>query len=846
MLDLLVYGAPPQASPALLWLRDRAKTCLSLQLRSLRAGSARTLCPSPSEAAAMLESLPPIEGAPLQASHLIAWHQSLELALAEAAMKAKKSPEHYLASLDGWQQLGMLCLHLAENAGANCEAAPFAFLASFVHKIGADDKPRHMPLGLAAKHYAEDNLALLSLLRPLSEAAADRPFLQELIRSGDIYKPCAWSPRQCYDFLNCLSELEIAGIETRVVNLWKSQPKRVELEVKLEIKEEDGSTSAKPPQGLQLNSLLNFLPRAALGAHHLSDEELAELMEGDDGLIRFRGEWIRLDKEKLTSLLNSWRSASRMAAGGIPLLTGLRYLLGKRSTALAELPEPEDGMRLSMGEQLRSALEQMQVGELEPSLSPTLKATLRPYQLEGARFLLNLTEAGFGACLADDMGLGKSIQIIAWLSHLQRMGQLENGAALIIAPASLLSNWQEEISRFAPELRQRILHPRHLSTEESRQLAYDPSWLLRDCHVAIMSYGVAMRSPLLAKQSLPALILDEAQAIKNLDSSRSRAIQKLQSPRRVAVSGTPIENKLAELHSLLSFLNPGLLGNSKQFAAMVKEMGCDYSPLKKLIRPFILRRLKSDPEIVPELPEKTECALYCSLSPEQARLYTHEVERMQALIQEPDIETRVKLMLPLLSAFKQICNHPAQYLGEPDFAPERSGKMMALAQLLEPLAMQHEPVLIFSQYRSILDALMEQVSGIYGREGLMLHGGTPIAQRQQLVRQFQDPSGPPFMLLSLKAAGTGLTLTRARHVIHFDRWWNPAVENQASDRAHRIGQKQRVFIHPLICRGTLEENIERMLKRKKALADDILSGGLEKMLQQLNGEELLELVRLRA
>ncbi len=852
MLDLLRYGLPVGAGADLAWLHARVRERMLLFLRARRQGQDEAtalalMVPSLSVCASWLEGLPPFEGVPVSAGMLRGWMEELSPALCRVAAQEGCSAEEWLSRLgEGWRQLGTLCFHLAENAGEDAANTPFAFLATFIHTVGQEGKPRHAPLGLAARLLAEDRAAFLSLLHPLRQAAEHSPFLAELINSQAVYRPCAWSARQAYDFLAAAPVLEQAGIETRMVNLWKTLPPRVELEVKLDVACGADSKPDKAPS-LNVNSLLRFVPRVALGGQGLTEEELNELLAGEDGLVRFRGEWVRLDRERLQKLMNSWRQAARMAAGGIPLMVGLRYLLGKRSSALPNLPPPEDGMTLTVGEGLAAALANLRLGSIEPDLTPELARTLRSYQHEGVCFLLGVTEGGFGACLADDMGLGKTLQLIAWLCHLQRQGALEQGAALIITPASLLSNWQEELSRFAPQLKTLILHPYALSSAESELMQRAPEQLLRRAHVALTTYGMATRNALLARCDFPALVLDEAQAVKNAASQRTQAIMRLgmQSTRRVALTGTPVENGLGELRTLFEFLNPGLLGSEKEFSSFVRDMGSDYSPLRRLLRPFLLRRLKSDPSLLPELPGKTEHCAYCLLTPEQARLYAHEVENLQAVIHEPDPQARLALVLPILGRFKQICNHPAQYRGETWYDPALSGKMTRLGHLAHEIARAGDCCLVFTQYRTLIEPLHDFLMGIFGAPGLTLHGGTPLAERQQRVAAFQHAGGPRFFVLSLKAAGTGLTLTRARHVIHFDRWWNPAVENQASDRAYRIGQTQPVLIHPLISRGTIEENIHLMLRRKTEMADSLLSGGLEHILLQLNPEELLDVVRLR-
>lgn len=848
MLDLLRHGLPVGAAPVLAWLRQRTQERVMLYLRCLRRGdspaeAAAALAPTPAEAAAWLESMPLPEGSAVQASYLVEWCASLDAALQAGAARENLSVEQWISRLgEGWQQLGMLCFHLAENAGEAAEQAPFAFLATFVHRVGQDGSPRHVPLGMLPRLLAQDHAAQLSLLRPLQQVANESPFWRECIDGGSIYRPCAWSPRRAYEFLETLPLLEAAGIEVRMVNLWKSHPPKAELQVQLSAAGEERKPDHAP--ALHIHSLLRFSPRVVLGDSTLSEAELEELLAGEDGLVRFRGEWVRLDKEKLRRLLCSWRQASRMAAGGIPLLAGLRWLLARRPPqGLPPLPPEAQEVPPIPADSLRRALENLHLSAGEPHLPEHLAHTLRPYQMDGVRFLLGTTEAGFGACLADDMGLGKTLQVIAWLAHLHAEGALDTGAALIVAPASLLHNWQEELARFAPQLNCILLHPDALRREEVHLLQTHPAWLLRRAHVALTTYGMATRcAPLLVGTELPALVLDEAQAIKNPGSRRTQALVQLASPRRVALTGTPVENSLTDVHSLFRFLSPGLLGSEADFRAMVQRMGTDYSPLRRLIRPFMLRRLKTDSTLLPELPPKTEQVAYCFLSPEQARLYAHEVESLRAVIQEPDPQTRLALVLPLLSRLKQICNHPAQYLGEQFYDPARSGKMQRLGHLVRAIAAAGESCLLFTQYRSIMPALQDFLASIFGSSGLVLHGGTPLAERQEMVACFQHPQGPPFFILSLKAAGTGLTLTRARHVIHFDRWWNPAVENQASDRAYRIGQRHPVLIHPLICRGTLEENIHHMLSRKRSMADSLLSGGLEKLLLRLSPQELLRLL----
>ena len=819
---------------------------MMLCLRLLRRGDDLFSLPLPTDAelAGWLESMPPLGAGEVSVSLLKGWLAQLPGALEELSRRECCTPEQWLSRLgEGWKQLGTVCFHLAENGGENAATAPFAFLATFVHKVGQDGKARHLPLGHAATELANDHAALLEILRPLQVAAAQSPFLNELINSQEVYKPCAWTPRRALEFLREVPVLEAAGIEVRMVNLWKKEPPRVSLQVQLELPEkEEGHPNSSP--SLNLRSLLRFSPQIVLGDSRLTEEEWKELMAGEDGLVRFRGEWVLLDKERLQRLMDSWWNATRMAQDGIPLLSGLRFLLARRGLPTPALPPLEPDVQPVAGARLALAISNLKFGNLLPDLPAELAATLRPYQHEGVRFLLNVTEAGFGACLADDMGLGKTLQVIAWLVHLKRTGTLGTRAApaLIVTPASLLTNWQQELKKFAPRLRVLLLHPYALSQAETNMLHAAPQYVLRLADVVLTTYGIAAREESLLQESYSAMILDEAQAIKNASSQRARAILRFHSPRRVAMTGTPVENGLGELRSLFEFLNPGLLGSQKEYADFLRGMGNDFAPLRRLVRPFLLRRLKTDSSLLPDLPPRTEQPCYCYLTTEQAILYAREVEALRAVIEEQDAPTRLRLMLPILGRLKQICNHPAQYRGESFYDPAASGKFTRLGHLAGSICSAGECCLVFTQYRSIMPYLHDFLKDIFGSPGLILNGSTPLPERRRMVEAFSTPGGPRFFLLSLRAAGTGLTLTRARHVIHFDRWWNPAVENQASDRVHRLGQTQPVLIHPLICTGTIEENIHMMLRGKMAMADSLLSGGLEKLLLDLSAEELLQLV----
>lgn len=460
---------------------------------------------------------------------------------------------------------------------------------------------------------------------------------------------------------------------------------------KLQVKvtaDASGSETTVHSSGLSVRRLLKFSVSATLGGKDLTPEELGELLSNGDGLIRFKGEWVCVDARKVRDLMDRWTQAARMMSSlGIPLVQGLRMLVNGPSGQLVQIPEPDEDCVMEPGQNLRQTLDILagKVPVSIPELPSRLDALMRPYQKEGFSFLYRITERGFGACLADDMGLGKTLQAIAWLDALRRKGRLEGLPALIVAPASLLSNWKEEAQRFAPELILRIMHP-------SSPDPWQPENTLRrkDCHAVITTYGMAARTSALADLHFPAIILDEAQAIKNAGSARSRAIRSLHGERRIALSGTPVENNLNELWSLMEFLNPGLLGSRKSFESFTRSLERGYAPLRRLVRPFILRRMKTDPALVPDLPDKTEIPAYCSLTPEQAALYQAQIDMLHAVLDEPDPAARLMLILPILARLKQICNHPAQFQGTDDYAPERSGKFRRLQELCASIAARQE------------------------------------------------------------------------------------------------------------------------------------------------------------
>jgi len=428
---------------------------------------------------------------------------------------------------------------------------------------------------------------------------------------------------------------------------------------------------------------------------------------------------------------------------------------------------------------------------------------------------------------------------------LRRNPDEDRRTSLIVAPASLLANWEAEIARHAPSLRALVAHPSGMPSAELRAL---DATRLTNVDVVITSYGSLMRSPSLLALKWRVAVLDEAQAIKNPGARQTKAVKQLDARARIALTGTPVENRLGDLWSLFDFINPGLLGTGKEFTSFVKGLADrqenPYAPLRTLVQPYILRRLKTDRSVIADLPDKTEVKAYCPLTKAQAALYQKAVKELADALEDSEGIARRGIVLSYLMRFKQICNHPSQWLGDGSWAEADSGKLVRLREIAGVIASRQEKALVFTQFREMAAPLAAFLTSVFGSPGIVLHGGTPVKERRALVQRFQDDEPTPFMVLSLKAGGTGLNLTAASHVVHFDRWWNPAVENQATDRAFRIGQTKNVLVHKFLCRGTVEEKIDELIDSKRQLSEDVLEGGADLVLTEMKNDELLKLVAL--
>jgi non-specific serine/threonine protein kinase len=726
-----------------------------------------------------------------------------------------------------WNVVGRVCVHLAENK-KNSDA-PFAFMATYVHKISSHSKPQHLPLYSALKEYQSisQRSTLLTLLEPLSRAARTSELMRRLIDTNDIYRPLSWTPDLAYEFLCEVPLYEAAGLVVRLPGNWnKSRPPRPKVSV---------TVGENSPSLLGVNALLKFRVDMTLEGSPLSAEEIQQLLSANQSLTLIKGKWVEVDAESLAEVLKKWNQTQDQAfKEGVSFHEGLRWLAGFNQYHEGEL-------EFNAGKWLRNQILSLKEGfgsEIEEDHAG-LKTFLRPYQQRGVSWLRAVGKLGLGGCLADDMGLGKTIQVLGLLNLSRDDAKLD----LLVLPASLLANWKEEFQRFAPELKIFIAH---ISQVSSAQLRKKPD--LRKYDVVLSTYGAVTRIDWLKTHKWRYVILDEAQAIKNPNAKQTRAIKSLSSELRLALTGTPIENHLTDLWSLFDFLNPGLLGSFKTFKKFCNEMASHengYAPLRNLLKIYILRRLKTDPSIISDLPEKTELTAHCLLSEKQVILYKAALKEFKENLAEKldGIQRRGKV-LSFLLRFKQICNHPDQWLGQGDYHPQDSGKFLYLQNLCETLLESQDKVLIFTQFRELTEPLVRFLSSVFGVQGLILHGGTPVKKRQALVHAFQEDDRIPFMVLSLKAGGTGLNLTAASHVIHFDRWWNPAVENQATDRAFRIGQKKNVFVHKFVCLGTLEERIDALIKHKQDLAGSVLGRGVESSFTEMSDHEILDLVSL--
>ena len=847
LLDLGATELDAALAPALAFLRDLGRAfvtrlCAVPDLEERRE-RVEVDCPA-DERTRLAGAVPPMPGGEyVNADWVAARWADLNRAFAEE-IRAHRGPvvEWLSARHHSWHTVGKVCVHLAENRGD--EEHPFAFLATYAVRAGAGGKVQHRPLARALEESSVrgDRQALLHLLVPLQRAAEQTPWLAELIDSGAIYEAMAWTPAEAHRFLHAIPAFEAAGLIVRVPDWWRPRrPPRPEVAVRV---------GEKKPSAVGMDALLDFSVAVALGDEKLTAAEVRQLLASSGGLVRLRGQWVELDRERLREVLAHWERVRREAKeGGLSFLEGMRLLAGAARTEddAAALAAGEGWSRVEAGVWLARTLEGLRgpAGLAATDPGADFRGTLRPYQKVGVSWLAFASSLRLGVCLADDMGLGKTIQVLGLLL-VTRRARAGDPPHLLVAPASLLANWQAEIERFAPSLATLVAHP---STMPARELTELGGADLGSTDLVMTTYGTLARVEALRSREWSLAILDEAQAIKNPGARQTQAVKALKARARIALTGTPVENRLGDLWSIYDFLDPGLLGSAREFSAFAKRLADrpdeSYAPLRRLIQPYLLRRLKTDRSIVADLPDKTEVKAFCLLSGPQAALYQKTVDELERAIAglTQGIERR-GLVLAYLMRFKQICNHPAHWLGEGAWDEAGSGKLARLREIVEAVAAKQEKVLVFTQFREATEPLAAFLAGLFGRSGLVLHGSTPVRARGGLVRRFQEDATVPFFVLSLKAGGSGLNLTAASHVVHFDRWWNPAVEDQATDRAYRIGQHKNVLVHKLVCRGTVEERIDRLIEDKQAMVRGVLQGGGETLLTEMSDDELMAMVAL--
>jgi non-specific serine/threonine protein kinase len=760
-------------------------------------------------------------------------------------------------------QYGRVFFHLVENKKDD-EGKPFAFLATYSTNAasgsGATQKAAHMPLKNALIEYKGDNEALLKLLSTVNKAASQSALVAELVESGELFSPLKFTAAEAHVFLRETPLYEECGILCRIPDWWKKQSQSVRISI---------SVGDKAPSEVGMDALLSFSPELFFGGEKISKRELEQLLAETGGLSNIKGKWVAVDQEKLRAALDAYDRAVKLCKSqGFTLAEAMRMQLQPDALGILNAGGGQGGdelvsVEVTNGEwlsALQNRIKSYGADGNEEAPGGGFKASLRHYQLDGFRWLVTMENLKFGALLADDMGLGKTVQILAFL---ERMRRSRNYRALLIIPASLIGNWEREIQKFAPKLSYKVLHGAAAAafsglpeasadvdeTTDSNGASDDADASGADdteTVLTITTYGMAIRLTALLRRTWDAVILDEAQAIKNASTKQTRAVKRIPSAFRIAMTGTPIENRLADLWSIFDFLNAGLLGSPSEFTSFTKTLNEaeNYSKLRDVVNPFILRRLKTDKRIIGDLPEKIEIKDFAPLTRKQALLYANLVNELEATIEKADGIQRKGLVLASILKFKQICNHPDQYLDQGAFDASASGKYEKLAEICETIREKRERVLVFTQFREIVGPLSSYLERLFGFPGLTLHGGTPVKQRAELVDRFSGDAYVPFMVLSIKAGGVGLNLTNANHVVHFDRWWNPAVENQATDRAFRIGQTKNVMVHKLVTLGTIEDKIDEMIEKKQRLAGDIISGSGEKWITELGDEELMGLVRL--
>src|SRR5215831_6057964 len=775
--------------PLFVWWRDFAALyvgSLCLHASGMEAEGSRKLpsvpAPTDAELSSLVLTAPIMAGAEyLTQDVLLALWDEMQRAFAASLAAAKVGLQAFLTTLNrAWNLVGRVHFNLAENRRDPDQ--PFAFMATYTTRLSAQAKVQHVPLGQALREYA----------------------------GAVVRMPVSWRA---------------------------SRPARPQV---------TATVGSRAPSAVGLDGLLDFQMGVMLDGEPLTEVEVATLLAGTENLVLLRGQWVEVDRARLQRTMEQFHAAEELAArDGLTFAEAMRMLAGAGVTRDDPAATDTGWARVTAGPWLEQTLKELRAPDgdgVDPGAA--LRGTLRPYQKAGTRWMDLLAGLGLGACLADDMGLGKTIQVLSLLLVEQARGGSPR-PSLLVAPASLLANWAAEIEKFAPGLKAAIVHPSAMPADQVKAFTAEQA---ADYNLAITSYGSLLRIPVFAEADWRFVILDEAQAIKNPNARQTKAAKALKARARIVLTGTPVENHFGDLWSIFDFINPGLLGNAKQFTRYTKRLAerthNPYGPLRELVRPYILRRMKTDKSVIADLPDKTEIKALCGLSRRQAALYGQAVEDLAKSLEASAGIQRKGVVLAMLMRLKQVCNHPSQWLNDNVWAEKDSGKWARLREIAEVVAARQEKMLVFTQFREVTGPLATFLGQIFGHTGMVLHGETAVENRKTLVRRFQEDEAVSFFVLSLKAGGTGLTLTAASHVVHFDRWWNPAVENQATDRAFRIGQKKNVLVHKFICRGTVEEKIDVLIDSKQDLSDELLTGGDEINLTEMTNDDIMRMVSL--
>lgn len=739
----------------------------------------------------------------------------------------KKEIVHYPHTIaDYYQEKGLsfavsgqIFFHLAESKRAQY---PFAFMASYTEL--ENGYVQHYALAHALEKYKDDQSYILQLISSLSTLEKESSLIRKLMSTGELFQPIYFTDEEANQFLHELDLYERVGIRAKVPRWWT----RVHQPAKVQLKVETGAAFSK-------DKLLSFRPEIEYNGITVSPDELEEFLRMSEGLHAFRGTWIDVDHKRITELLTKANDLRKQTREGLSLLDSLQLAT-----------KNQDFLDIScVLSYFKEALHKLTKCE-NYTLPASVHANLRTYQLQGYLWLRAMDELNLGVILADDMGLGKTLQIIAYLDALRTQKQCGVPAqtatvrsqrnVLIVMPSSLLANWEEELKKFAPYT--------PFVTYHGKTRTIGP-------FITLTSYGMLKREAALLQQQWDVVILDEAQAIKNTSSQQAKAVKVLHSRMKIALTGTPIENDLMDLFSIFDFILPGYLGTAHSFqkyARTLESKTHGYQQLQQATSPFIMRRVKTDKAIIHDLPKKLEHKEYIDLTPKQAALYRKTLAAFKKAIEDTTSQTdRRGMIFATLTHLKQITNHPSQYSGNDIYKPSESGKFIRLAQLVEEIYNARERVLIFTQYKEIIPHLSAFLCDTLGNsvQPLVLHGGVNPKERQKVVDAFNGDSYHPFMILSLRAGGVGLNLTGANHVIHFDRWWNPQIEKQASDRAYRIGQTKDVMVHYFICRQTLDMSIDELLEKKKYLSASAIAENKAPSLTTLSNKELFEFFALR-